>query len=85
VTRPISNPSPVASSYTSTNRPPTNGSIRSPRARSRSFQYQLSRLHQRLMPPVYSAKAAAGSTGTSTDWLTVGSIYSSSMVVLGGS
>jgi hypothetical protein len=74
LTRPISNPSPVASSYTSTKRPPTNGSIRSPRARSRSFQYQLSRFHQRLILSVYRSNAVVGSTRTSIDWLTAGAV-----------
>ena len=48
--------------------------MRSPRARSRSFQYQLSRFHQRLILSVYRSNAVVGSTRTSIDWLTPGAV-----------
>src|SRR2546421_11469431 len=64
--RPHSKPSPVASSYTSSQRPPTPGSMRIPVARSELFQLMGPGLHHRPISSVKIAKAVAGSTATST-------------------
>src|SRR5947209_14923542 len=66
VIRPTSSTSPIASSYTSSQRPPTPGSIRLPTAREASYQLIGPGLHQRSISTVKISNALTGSTATST-------------------
>src|SRR5215472_2166518 len=66
VIRPTSRTSPAASSYTSSHRPPTPGSIRVPTARYASYQLIGPGLHHRSISSVKISNAVRGSTDTST-------------------